>query len=68
MDSLKDPVSLTFGNKFMKLGLRKVDRDYLQLFNDVNSVFLSFIKKSEAEGSKENSKSIIELLLKERKS
>ena len=68
-NSLGDPLLLIFGEKLLKRGWRKQDREILNLLKDVNDILRSYVKKiadSPSNTSKSN-KNIIELLLEERR-
>jgi hypothetical protein len=41
----KDPLAILFGDRFIKRGFRQVDRDLLNVNNEINIILQSFITK-----------------------
>ena len=53
--STRDPIIMIFGEKLLKRGWRKFDKDYVVLETEVNAVLKAYIdkhKKQKREGGK----------------
>ena len=68
MKTLKDPVLLMFGEKFLKKGWRQFDRDFLKQKNEVNAILDNCIRKYQQNEFRtaQKEKSIVELILSQR--
>jgi cytochrome P450 len=71
VDSFSDPLILIFGERLIRQQWRARDREFVQLRADINAILRSYITQAqedlEKEDSSKGSKSIVKLLLAERK-
>lgn len=45
LQSTRDPIIMIFGEKLLKRGWRKVDKDYVTLEKEINTVLKAYIDK-----------------------